>query len=364
MAGIRPGFIQVTEPQTPIIIAPMNTAPKVTVIVPCYNEEKTIKLLLDALARQTFPTDQMEVVVADGMSEDNTIQEIDSFLGENVGLTVRVIENPKRHIPAGLNRAIEAAKGEYIIRLDAHSVPHPEYISRCVAGLEHRLGDNVGGVWNIVPSENTWIAESIATAASHPLGVGDAKYRYADTPGEVDTVPFGAFRREYLLEIGGFDESLLTNEDYELNTRIRQAGGTLWLDPNIRVQYYSRSNLRQLARQYWRYGYWKAVMLARYPGSLRWRQALPPLFVLSLLVLLIASIWLSAAIWLFVIVLILYITALLLSGLEIMLQNGRVSQIAGIPLVIATMHLAWGSAFIWSAIRLAFGKNHTVKSKP
>ncbi len=211
-----------------------------------------------------------------------------------------MVDNPKRIIPAALNLGIQAASGEFIIRLDAHSIPHPEYVARSVASLEQRLGDNVGGIWKIIPSTNTWIGRSIAAAAAHPLGVGDAKYRYADTPGEVDTVPFGGFRREYLLEIGGYDESLLTNEDYELNTRIRQAGGKLWLDPNIQVQYYSRSNLRQLARQYARYGYWKLVMLRRYPDSLRWRQALPPLFVLGLMVLAIASIWLPiAAGWLF-----------------------------------------------------------------
>ncbi|HAY84669.1 MAG TPA: glycosyltransferase family 2 protein [Chloroflexi bacterium] len=334
----------------------MDRSPKVTVIVPCFNEEKTIRLLLDALARQTFPKTDMEVVVADGMSNDGTLQQIENFQIKNPHLKVRVIENHKRIIPAALNRAIEAASGEYIIRLDAHSVPHPEYVARSVAGLEQQLGENVGGVWKIVPSENTWIARSIAAAASHPLGVGDAKYRYADSPGEVDTVPFGAFRRDYLLSIGGFDESLLANEDYELNTRIRQTGGKLWLDPNIQVQYYSRATLGQLARQYWRYGYWKAVMLRRYPGSLRWRQALPPLFVLGLIGLLAASIWIVTARWLLVVATFSYAMALLLSGMEITLQGRKFSLFFGVPLVIATMHIAWGSAFLVSALSQLFGK--------
>lgn len=334
----------------------METTPKVTVIVPCFNEEKTIRMLLDALSRQTYPKQDMEVVVADGMSDDGTVREIDAFLKLNTGMKVRVIENPKRIIPAALNRAIEEARGEFIIRLDAHSVPHPEYIARTVAGLEQRLGDNVGGVWKIVPRENTWIARSIAAAASHPLAVGDAKYRYADSPGEVDTVPFGGFRREFLLKMGGFDESLHTNEDYEMNTRIRQAGGKLWLDPNIQVQYYSRSNLRQLARQYWRYGFWKALMLRRYPGSLRWRQALPPLLVLSLIVLLVASVWLLAARWILLAILLFYGMALLVSGLDITLQSKRFSLMFGVPLVIATMHFSWGAAFLVSALSWLFGK--------
>jgi glycosyltransferase involved in cell wall biosynthesis len=329
----------------------METTPKVSVIVPCYNEEKTITLLLDALTRQTYPKEDMEVIVADGLSDDGTLQKIEDYQALRTGLNVRVVENPLRIIPAALNRAIAEAKGEFIVRLDSHSVPHPEYISRCVSGLEQYVGDNVGGIWKIVASEDTWVAQSIAAAASHPLAVGDAKYRYADSAEEVDTVPFGSFRRDFLLKIGGYDESLLANEDYELNTRIRQSGGKLWLDPHIQVQYYSRSNLRQLARQYWRYGYWKSIMLSRYPGSLRWRQALPPLFVLGLVVLAFASLWLPAARWLFLSVLAIYGMALVISGLDIALQQKRFSQVFGVPLVIATMHFSWGSAFIFSTLK-------------
>ncbi|MBN2044503.1 MAG: glycosyltransferase family 2 protein, partial [Anaerolineales bacterium] len=276
----------------------MDTQPRVSIVIPCFNEEKTIRGLLEALTRQTFPLREMELLVVDGGSEDATREVIDQFRQEKPALSLRIVENPKRIIPAALNIGIENARGEYVIRLDAHSIPHPEYIARSVAGLEQRLGANVGGVWRVIPSADTWIARSIAAAAAHPLGVGDAKYRYADHPGEADTVPFGGFRRQYLLELGGFDESLRANEDYELNTRIRMSGGKVWLDPNIQVQYYSRPNLRQLARQYARYGFWKLEMLRKYPGSLRWRQALPPLFVLGLLILAIASLWLPAAGWL------------------------------------------------------------------
>ena len=332
----------------------MDTNPQVSIVIPCYNEENTIKGLLQAITRQTFPLEKMEVVVVDGISQDGTLDKIQSFKQESTGLKVRVVENQKRIIPAALNIGIREARGEYLIRLDAHSVPHPEYVARTVAGLDQHLGDNVGGIWKIAPSKNTWIAKSIAAAAAHPFGVGDAKYRYADTPGEVDTVPFGGFRREYLLKIGGFDESLHTNEDYELNTRIRQAGGKLWLDPNIQVQYYSRPNLRQLARQYFRYGWWKVEMLRRYPGSLRWRQALPPLFVLALLTLGIASLWIHPVGWLLLIVLGIYAAALVLSGFDVALQAGQPTLLVGVPIVIMVMHLTWGSAFLVSAARLLF----------
>jgi cellulose synthase/poly-beta-1,6-N-acetylglucosamine synthase-like glycosyltransferase len=337
----------------------MDTQPRVSIFIPCYNEENTIRGLLEALTRQTFPLQEMEVLVIDGGSEDGTREVIAQFKQENNSLQVRVLDNPKQIIPAALNIGVQNAKGEFVIRLDAHSVPHPEYVARTVAGLEQHLGDNVGGVWKIIPSADTWIARSIAAAAAHPLGVGDAKYRYADHPGEADTVPFGGFRREYLLELGGFDESLLTNEDYELNTRIRQAGGRLWLDPNIQVQYYSRPNLRQLARQYARYGYWKLEMLRRYPDSIRWRQALPPLFVLGLLVLAIASIWLPAAGWLMLGVLLIYVSALVLSGVDIALQARQPALVIGVPLVIAVMHFSWGGAFLFSAAESALRRKQT-----
>jgi hypothetical protein len=162
-------------------------------------------------------------------------------------------------------------------------MPYPDYIERSVADLQAGFGENVGGTWEIQPGAQTWVAQSIAAAASHPLGVGDALYRHTDRAAHVDTVPFGAFKRELLALIGFFDESLLTNEDYEFNARIRRSGGKIWLDPSIRSVYFARPTLAKLARQYTRYGFWKWRMLRRYPETLRWRQALPPLFVFSLI---------------------------------------------------------------------------------
>jgi glycosyltransferase involved in cell wall biosynthesis len=338
----------------------MEHTPIVSIVIPCLNEEQTIGMLLDSLTHQTYPLDQMEVVIADGMSEDSTRDEIEKFSAKNSGLKVRIVDNHKRSIPAGLNTGIRNSKGEYIVRLDAHSVPHPEYITRSITNLDHHLGDNVGGVWQITPSRNTWIAESIAAAASHPLGVGDAKYRYAEEPGEADTVPFGAFRRSLFDELGGFDESLHTNEDYEFNTRIRLRGGKLWLDPNIKVKYFARPTLAQLAKQYWRYGYWKYQMVQRYPESLRWRQALPPLFVLCLLVLIIFSLWISTAGVVLAIAVVSYTLALVLSGLDVVFQSRKLYLLLGVPLAIAVMHLSWGSAFLWSLAKRLFGRKKAV----
>jgi glycosyltransferase involved in cell wall biosynthesis len=190
----------------------MHELPFVSIIVPCYNEEATIRHLLYAIFAQTYPLEQMEVVISDGLSTDNTINVIDVFQKEHTKLKIRVVQNQTRTIPSGLNQAIRESRGEIIIRLDAHSVPIPEYVERCVSAHQNKKGDNVGGVWEIRPGANTWIADSISFAASHPLGAGDAMYRLNAKAGAVDTVPFGSFYKSLIEKIGAFDETLLDNE--------------------------------------------------------------------------------------------------------------------------------------------------------
>jgi glycosyltransferase involved in cell wall biosynthesis len=299
----------------------------------------------------------MEVIVADWLSTDGTRQVIAAFQNDVPDLNIRIVENPHRHIPSALNRAIEAARGEIIVRFDGHSKPYPDYVENCIAAHRAGLGDNVGGVWEIRPGADSWIAKSIAVAAAHPLGVGDALYRHAKQAAEVDTVPFGSFRRTLIERLGFFDESLLTNEDYEFNARIRKAGGKIWLDPSIRSVYFARATLWQLMRQYWRYGFWKWRMLRRYPDTLRWRQALPPLFVLSLVGLILFSFFIPFARILLVTELLLYFSIMLLAGLYAALRHKKAYLIWGLPLGIFAMHLAWGSGFLWSILESSV-KNH------
>jgi succinoglycan biosynthesis protein ExoA len=323
---------------------------RVSIIVPCYNEEATIRLLLKSIYDQTYPHPEIEVVLVDGMSTDQTRAQVVAFQQEYSDLLVRVVDNPKRIIPAALNVALRAAQGEYIIRLDGHSMPYPEYVANSIADLEQGKGDNVGGVWEIHPAGAGFIARSIAAAAAHPFGVGDALYRFTSRAGAVDTVPFGAFRRSLFDQVGNFDESLLTNEDYEFNTRIRQHGGVVWLDPAIRSVYFARSSLGALAKQYWRYGFWKLRMLRRYPRTLRLRQALPPLFVLGCLGLVLLSSFLITARWMLVIILVLYFTLLVIGSLPVAYRQKDPRLLVGIPMAIATMHFCWGAGFLRSLI--------------
>lgn len=323
---------------------------KVSIIVPCYNEHRTIGLLLEAIYGQTYPLSDMEVVIADGMSTDGTRDVIQAHSLAHPDLVVHVVDNRDRIIPAALNRAVEAAYGEVIIRLDAHSIPKPDYVERCLAVLDATGAANVGGVWEIKPSGEGWVARSIAVAAAHQVGAGDARYRTGGEAGEVDTVPFGAFRREWMKRVGPFNEDLLTNEDYEFNLRLRQAGGEIWFDPSIRSTYFARHSLPSLARQYARYGYWKARMLNRYPGSLRWRQALPMLFVLTTLMLVCAAIFWYPARLLLGVQLGLYAAIVVLMSMMEAFRKRDAGLISGFPLAIWIMHFSWGGAFLWSLL--------------
>jgi succinoglycan biosynthesis protein ExoA len=335
--------------------------PSVSIIVPCYNEQDTIRKLLEAIYAQTFPRTNLEVVIADGMSTDRTRKEIAAFSDSHPDLHIALADNPTRSIPAALNSALKEAQGEIIVRLDAHSTPYPDYIERSVADLEAGLGENVGGIWEIQPGAQTWVAQSIAAAASHPLGVGDALYRHAQTAAQVDTVPFGAFKRELLALIGFFDESLLTNEDYEFNARIHKSGGKIWLDPSIRSVYFARPTLAILARQYTRYGFWKWRMLRRYPETLRWRQALPPLFTLSLLGGAALAVFLPIFRVLLGVEILIYIIILGAAGLLAAVRQKKVHLLIGLPLAIATMHIAWGTGFLWSMIKRIFTNRNPEK---
>lgn len=321
--------------------------PAASIIVPCLNEARTIGLLLQAIADQSVGPAALEVIIADGGSTDGTAEVVQAFAAAHPRLRLRLVGNPARAIPAALNRAIEASRAPVVIRLDAHSIPQPDYVEACLRLLRRPEIANAGGAWEIHPSAGGWMARGIAAAASHRLGAGDARYRTSGVAGPVDTVPFGAYPRRWLERVGPFDETLLTNEDYEYNVRLRQAGGTIWFDPSIRSIYFARPSLGPLARQYARYGYWKARMLRRYPGTLRWRQALPPAFLLAGVVLALAGVWLGLARGLLALQWTLYAAALLAAGAERALRRKDLSLAASMPAALAVMHLAWGAAFWW-----------------
>lgn len=340
------------------------TTQLVSVIVPCFNEAGTIRLLLDAIAAQTCPLDALEVLIADGRSTDATRETIRLWSSAHPQLNVKIVDNPERGIPSALNRAIEAASGEFVVRLDAHCVPNPDYIERCVANLREGKAKNVGGRWDIQPGGKSWQARSIVAAVSSPIGVGDAKYRYSEEAGFVDTVPFGAYRRETLEELGGYDESLLTNEDYDLNVRIRQSGGRIYFDPAIRSVYFARPSFVSLAKQYDRYGYWKVAMLQKAPKSIRLRQLAPPLFVLTLIILTICSFVLPFAWSMLLLTGIFYFGALLFVSIRTAGRKDDLGLMVGMPIAVFMMHFFWGFGFLRHAAKKLVRRIQQIRRPP
>ena len=316
--------------------------PWVSVVIPVRNEAPTIEETLRSVLVQDYPG-PLEVVVADGMSDDGTRQLVVGLAEEEPRL--RMIDNPARTTPAGLNAAIRAAEGELIARCDAHAVLPADYIRRAVEILEETGADNVGGIQ--AAEGKGFLQRAIALGMSTPFGVGDARFHFGGVPGPADTVYLGVFRRPILERVGLFDEDLGRSQDSDLNYRIRAAGGTVYFHPDLRVAYRPRASLDELWRQYWRSGAWKRRVLRRRPGSLRWRQLAPPALIVALggSAVMAATPWARWA----VLVPALYLAELLFAALWTALRQKEPAALL-LPVVLPTMHLGWGLGFLFGRV--------------
>ncbi len=325
--------------------APSERAPPVSVIVPARAAAATLGRALESVLAQDY-AGGFEVIVADGSEGAET-----GALVRRRFPGVRLIPNPGRDIASGLNAALHAARHPVIARVDARTVLPEAYLTRAVATLSRTGAANVGG--RLEPLGVSFFERAVALATSTPLGAGDARYRIGGAEGPVDTVFLGVFRRAAVDAAGGFDESLLRNEDYELNWRLRARGGTVWFDPALVVGYRPRGSLRALARQYFDYGRWKRVVLRRHPRSLKLRQAAPPLLLAALAAsagLALAGGLASAAeagtgTWLMgVAALCPAAYGLLLAGAAAAIGlRRRCIEAVLLPVVAATIHLAWAA---------------------
>ncbi len=236
-----------------------NGRPRVSIVMPCRNEAAYIGPCLESVLATDYPLDRVEVLVADGRSDDGTREIVEGWAARHP--CVRLLDNPARITPAALNMAIRAATGDVIIRMDAHGVYPRDYVSRLVDALQETGADNVGGVVVTLPADDTPVARGIALAFSHPLGVGNAYFRIGVAgPRWVDTVPFGCFRRELFERVGMFDEEMVRNQDDEFNLRVIGRGGRILLLPDVVSRYYARRSLGAVARMFYQYGYFKPLV--------------------------------------------------------------------------------------------------------
>jgi glycosyltransferase involved in cell wall biosynthesis len=250
--------------------------PAVTVIMPIRNEGAFITRSLGAVLDQDYPAELMQVLVADGMSDDGTREMVVELARTHPDHDVELVDNPGRIVPTGFNAALDRARGDVIVRVDGHTIVAPDYVSQCVAALAASGADNVGGRMDAEGSGP--VAAAIALATSSRFGVGDSQFHYATGEHWVDTVYLGAWPREVFARVGPFDPEMVRNQDDEFNYRLRAAGGRILLTDRIRSRYYSRASLRTLFRQYRQYGLWKVRVLQKHPRQMSARQFVPPVF--------------------------------------------------------------------------------------
>jgi len=330
---------------------------EVSVVVPCRNEIPFIRGFLDSILSQDSAGINLKILIADGISDDGTRQILDPYAQNCPNL--RVIENRGKIASTGLNAAIRAAKGEVIIRMDAHTEYAPDYIRNCVQLLEETGADNVGGP--ALTRADGFMAQAIALAFHSAFTHGGSNFHNARYEGFVDTVPYGCWRKSTLDRIGLFDESLDRNQDDELNFRIISAGGKIWQSPTVASWYRPRTRLRDLFRQYFQYGFWKVAVIRKHRSLASWRHVVPAatlacgVFLVFGLIggLLAGASRLSHALFTICALLAgLYMIASLRAALNAAARNGwRFLPI--LPIVFATHHVAYGLGFLSGLSRRA-----------
>jgi succinoglycan biosynthesis protein ExoA len=324
--------------------------PAVSIVVPCRNEADHIETALRSILAQETPPGGFEVIVADGMSDDGTREILQELADEDPRL--RIIDNPGRIVSTGLNQAIRVARGEIIARMDAHTEYASDYIRQCVTVLEETEADNVGGAW--VAKGDGLVSMAIAAAFQSAFAAGGATGHDPSYEGAVDLVYLGCWRREVCDRVGLFDEELVRNQDDEFNFRLKLAGAKIWQSRRIKSWYKPRGSLRALFQQYMQYGYWKVRVIQKHRMPASPRHLVPGIFVLLMLLLPLASLWLPLASWTWLGLFGIYaIGNVAASALTAARQGWKLFFL--LPIVFACYHFGYGLGFlhgIWDLVVL------------
>jgi len=313
---------------------------KISIIIPTLNEEKYITQCLDSILETTYEKDKMEVFVVDGMSQDGT-REIVQEYNEKYSF-IRLISNPKKIVPVAMNLGIGASNGEYIIRLDAHALYPENYFSKLIAWHKKLNADNVGTVIETKVKNKTAKSNAIKQVLSHKFGVGNSLFRISVNKVQlVDTVPFGCYKKSIFKRYGYYDERLMRNQDIELNKRIVNAGGKIYLVPDVKCTYYARENFMDLAKNNYANGFWN-ILTAYYTktlSSLSLRHFIPLLFVLSFVVPLGVSLIFPKILWIAIFSLVSYLSLVIIISFR--LKNSS-NSIWYLILSFLTLHISYG----------------------
>jgi len=312
-----------------------------------------VRRCLDSIVATDYPRDRLEVLIVDGRSDDRTREIVHEYTSQHPWM--RTLDNPKQITPAALNIGIRAATGELIMRMDAHAFYPQSYISQLVTALQHSGADAVGGRLVTLPADDSAIARAIAIAMSHPFGVGNSYFRIGvKTQRWVDHVPFFCCRKEAFARAGLFDEELVRHQDGDFSARLIKQGGRILLLPDVVAYYYARGSLRQVARMFHQYGYFKPLVARKLGRIMTARQLAPPAFLLSLTAAGLLSAWVPGAGILFVGIVSAYAAAVLGCSAALARRHGGECGLA-VAVLFPLLHLSYGLGFLRRVFELFTG---------
>ena len=313
---------------------------KVSIIIPIYNEEKYIKECILSIMQCDYDIAQMELLLVDGMSEDSTREIIRQLQQEYACITL--IDNPQKIAPIAMNLGIKKAQGEYVFIVSAHASYTKSYFTKLVEHIQRLDADCVGGVLKTDVKNHSLEANAIKEVLSHPLGVGNASFRTGSTQiREVDTVAFGCYNRKTFELYGYFDEALVRNQDIELNKRIINGGGKIYLIPEVQATYYARENFTDLAKNSYANGYWN-ILTAYYTkklSSLSLRHFIPLLFVISLVLPVVCAPWFPKIVWVSILSLVSYLSLVIIISLKL---KTHTTTLGALVRSFLTLHISYG----------------------
>jgi glycosyltransferase involved in cell wall biosynthesis len=335
----------------------MQDHPFITIIMPIRNEADFIERALRSVLDNDYPGERMEILVVDGMSDDGTREIVASLSKQDS--RIKILDNPKRITPAAMNIGIKAARGDLFIRIDGHVEIPADFITKSIKCLhEHPQAWVAGGYIKTVA--DSFVGQAIAAAMQSPIGVGNSRFRLGDYEGWVDTLAFGAHHKWVVDKIGYFDEELVRNQDDEFNLRIILAGGKIWMSKSIHSTYFARGSLRKLWKQYLQYGFWRIRTLQKHKRPASFRQLVPLLFVLSLLLLGFAG-FLWKLFWILLLIeSALYVLALVIGSLDVWHKSGWRCAVLS-PVVFIILHFAYGLGSLWGVVRFSILRSRGLK---
>ncbi|MGI8970524.1 MAG: glycosyltransferase family 2 protein [Dehalococcoidia bacterium] len=320
---------------------PLLALPAASIVVPSRNERAHIEACLRSILAFHSPRAGFEVLVVDGMSDDGTREIVTRLAREDA--RVRLLDNPRRTVPCAMNEGIRAARAGIIVRIDAHAECAPDYLVECLRTMEETGADNVGGPC-LTRARSYW-QRANAAAYHSPFTVGNARFHFPQYEGPVDTVVYGCYRKQTLLDLGLYDEELTRNQDDELNLRLVRRGGRIWQSPRIRSWYYPRASLGDLVRQYVQYGYWKVRVIQKHRVPASWRHLVPGTFVAAVGVGAALAPWVPLVRWAWLGMLMLYLACSLAASAWIARRRGW-ELLPALPLVIGAYHFGYGWGFL------------------